>query len=121
MHILSGMGKVRNDLLLDGIPATIKTLEKVTNTARESLMAFRAPLKDMENYPHLLQVPPSKRQAIKVHRDVMVEAFERVDGYRTEFEHCQKSGIPSEEWEKIAENCKDIQLICILPNKVHHL
>jgi hypothetical protein len=121
MHILSGMGKVRNDLLLDGIPATIKTLEKVTNTARESLMAFRAPLKDMENYPHLLQVPPSKRQAIKVHRDVMVEAFERVDGYRTELEYCQKSGIPSEEWEKIGENCKDIQLICILPNKVHHL
>ena len=119
MHILSGMGKVRCDLLLDGIPAGMKSLEKVTNTAKESLREFRAPLKDMATHPHLLQVSPNKRQAIQVHRDVMVETLERVEGYRTELKFCEKNEISFQEWEKIGEECKDTQWICIIPQKEH--
>ncbi len=119
MHILSGMGKVRCDLLLDGISAAMKTLEKITKTANESLLEFREPLKDIGKYPHLLQIPLRKRQAIQVHRDVMVESLERLDGYRTELEFCRQSEISFQEWHKIGLDCKGIQLICILPNKEH--
>ena len=119
MHILSGIGKVRCDLLLDGIPASIKSLEKVTNTAKESLRAFRVPLKNMENHPHLLQIPPNKRQAIQVYRDVMVETLKRVEGYRSELEFCERNDISFQEWETLGEECKDPQWICIIPQKEH--
>lgn len=102
-----------------GISAGLKSLEKVGIAAKKSLGEFRPPLKDMPTHPHLLQISPNKRQAIQVHRDVMVEILERVEGYRTELKFCEKNEISFQEWEKIGEGCKDTQWICIIPQKEH--